>query len=141
LKVLSCKLGVDKEGRPVVICVCSAGVYEEKLSFGVGFGILEADGNYYFIAFKDSPQNILAVIKNRDNAIEFIKKLLEHKGFKWINEYHSEIEPELPGGYSFFVPFTQDGWTQIDKKTEETLQKMLKLLEGNGKEASKLYTI
>lgn len=138
--MLSCKLGVDKDGKPVVMCVCLAGVYEEKLSFGVGFGLMEVDGSYYFIAFKDSPRNILAVIKKRENAVEYVKRLLEHRGFRWINEYRSEIEEEIPSGYSFFVPFSQSGWTQLDGETKETLRKMLKILEGVDKEPSKLCT-
>lgn len=87
MKVVEARFVMDKEGNPAVISKCQIGVFEKSGKFQMGFGIAKdrQTGELYLFAFRERPDNPIAVLRSRQKAVEWLGKALEKNGYKW---YH-----------------------------------------------------
>lgn len=127
MKVVA-KLLIDKDGNPCIVAKCIMGIHETKGKFGVGFGLAKINGNLSLFAFRETTDNPIAVLSDKEKAIEWLEKALEKNGYKWYHFYTSEVE-EIDGLYAFMVPFDAEGWNRLDNNHRETFRKMLGLLK------------
>jgi hypothetical protein len=129
MRVEEAKFGFDKEGNPCLIAKCRVDVDETSGKFKCGFGLLRGNGNELFLfAFRDNPDNPIAIVKNKEEAIRWLKATLDKNGYKWYHLYVSGVE-QVDGWYAFMVPFNAEGWAQLSESVRKTLQDMLKMLE------------
>jgi len=130
LKVVEARFVIDKEGNPAVISRCLLGVEETSGKFQMGFGLARdrPTGEIFLFAFRDYTQNLIAALKDKQKAIEWLKKALEKNGYKWYHFYHSGVQ-EVNGLYAFMVPFDAEGWNELPSTVRVEFEKMLNLLK------------
>jgi hypothetical protein len=133
LKVEEAHFGFDRNGNPCLTAKCRVGVYETSGKFNCGFGLARDRERLYLFAFRENPNNPIAAIKDREDAIKWLEKALEKNGYRWHYTYCSDVEEEVPSKmYVFMVPFTAEGWVELPDSVRESFQKMLDMLKAEG---------
>jgi len=129
LKVVESRFGFDKDDNPAVISKCKMEVFETSGKFQMGFGLARdrQTGELYLFAFRDHVNNPIAILRDKQKAIEWIDKALEKNGYKWYHIYTSDVE-KVDGMWAFAVPFDAEGWNELPESVRTEFQKMISLL-------------
>jgi len=130
LKVVEARFVIDKDGNASIISRCEMGVFETSGKFPMGFGLARdrQTGELYLFAFRERTDNPIAVLRNRQKAVEWLEKVLEKNGYKWYHLYTSGVE-RVDGLYAFMVPFDAEGWNELPQSVRADFEKMLNLLK------------
>jgi hypothetical protein len=128
MRVEEAKFGFDMEGNPCLTAKCQVDIDETSGKFKCGFGLLKDDkGKLILFAFRDTPENLIGAVKQKEDAIKWLEKALEKNGYKWYLHYASGLE-QVNGWYAFMVPFNAEGWTELNESIRNTFEDMLKML-------------
>jgi hypothetical protein len=128
MRVEEAKFGFDMEGNPCLMAKCQVDIDETSGKFKCGFGLLRDGNKLILFAFKDKPSNPIATVKDKDEAVRWLKAALDRNGYKWFLLYVSGIE-QVDGWCAFMVPFDASGWAELSESVRSTFQQMIKMLE------------